>query len=185
MVLRVRRIVGKRDGGITATRRRILAIRATPIQDRVCVDSPNQSARASERSKIPPDPRGTAAKPCARIEARKSTRLAANTVGSLGKDPLSLRRRHSRRRHPVRVDCACRTAEIGSRKNEQNACGHNDGDHQQRTEILLPRRPKRKLIENFFHAMNLPALRRQSTRSIFLGSIPKRKNCSNDGSARE
>ena len=91
---------------------------------------------------------------------------------------LPLRSWRSRRRHVVRVDCARRTAEIGGRKNKQNARGHADSDHQQRTKILLPRRPKRKLIGNSGHVMNLPALRRQSTRSIFLGSIHKRKNYS-------
>jgi hypothetical protein len=70
--------------------------------------------------------------------------------------PLTLRR--SRRRHSVRVDCARRTAEIGGRKKEHNARGHDDGNHQQRTEILLPCWPKRKLIGNPGHAMNLPPL---------------------------
>jgi hypothetical protein len=35
------RILRKCGGGITATQRRILAIRATTIQDRVCVGFPN------------------------------------------------------------------------------------------------------------------------------------------------
>jgi hypothetical protein len=55
-------------------------------------------------------------------------------------------RDRSCRGHAVRVEHARRAAEIRGFKKEQHARGHDDSRHQQRTEILLPRWPKRELI---------------------------------------